>query len=411
MASFDATVFDKAGLLKGGKSDVEQSASASPLCPTCHSQKTVRCGNRYLADGSSIQRWICKVCGYRFSEKPLKDNLKWQLNTQSALEFECRIRAEEAKNLTQATETKTVAGTPKQPLPPEAKGILTKYMAYIEREGYSEGNSYIHITQRLLKLGANLYDPDNVKTVIARQKWKDSVKMLSVYAYDAFARMEKITWTKPRYRQQESLFYVPDEKELDALIASANSKRMATFLQFLRETFADPAEILGLKWLDISGNIVTINRPVKGHLPGQCQISNKLAAMINRLPKNSDRVFPTSYASMAQNFRILRKRTAKKLENPRILGITFKSFRHFGGSWLAHITEGNVLAVKKALRHKRVENTMKYIHRLEFQDPQSYDVAVAATIDEIKHLAEAGFQKFDEANGIHVYRRPKRFAI
>jgi integrase len=133
--------------------------------------------------------------------------------------------------------------------------------------------------------------------------------------------------------------------------------------------------------------------------------------MIDRLPKKSERIFPTTYASMAHNMRVLRKRTAKKLENPRILNITFKSFRHFGGSWLAHITEGNVLAVKKALRHKRVENTMKYIHRLEFQDPQNFDVAVASTIDEIKHLAEAGFQKFDEVNGIHVYRRPKRFTI
>jgi integrase len=279
----------------------------------------------------------------------------------------------------------------KQPLPPEAKGILTKYMAYIEREGYSEGNSYIHITQRLLKLGANLYDPEDVKTVIARQPWKDSVKILSVYAYDAFARMEKIAWSKPRYRQQESLFYVPDEKELDALVASANSKRMITFLLCLKETFADPAEILGFKWIDVSGNVITINRPVKGHLPGQCQISNKLPSRIDCLPKKSERIVPTTYASMAHNMRILRSRTAKKLENPQILNITFKSFRHFGGSWLAHITQGNVLAVKKALRHKRIENTMKYIHRIDFQDPQSFDVAVASTIDEIKHLAEAGF--------------------
>jgi hypothetical protein len=70
---------------------------------------------------------------------------------------------------------------------------------------------------------------------------------------------------------------------------------------------------------------------------------------------------------------------------------------------------GNVLAVKKALRHKRVENTMKYIHRLEFQDPQDYDVAIAATIEEIKHLAQEGFQKFDEVNGVHIYRRPKKY--
>jgi integrase len=315
----------------------------------------------------------------------------------------------EAKKLDTTTETKTVAGTERQPLPKDAKGIIAKYMAYLEREGYSENIRYVGIIHRLLVVGANLYDPEDVKTKIARQPWKESSKMLSVYAYDAFARMEKISWSKPHYKQPESLFYVPDEKELDALIASANSKRMTAFLQCLKETYADPGEILALRWIDFSGNIITINRPVKGHLPGQAQISNKLAAMLNNLPKKAERIFPTTYATMAQSMRNLRRKTAEKLQNPRILNITFKSFRHYGGSWLAHITEGNVLAVKKALRHKRVENTMKYIHRLEFQDPQNYDVATASTIDEITHLAQAGFQKFDEVNGIHVYRRPKKY--
>ena len=98
---------------------------------------------------------------------------------------------------------------------------------------------------------------------------------------------------------------------------------------------------------------------------------------------------------MAQAMRNLMKKTAIKLQNLRIMSITFKSFRHFGGSWLAHVTEGKVLAVKMVLSHKRVENTMKYIHRLEFQDPENYDVSTTTTIDEIKHLAQAGFQKFD----------------
>jgi hypothetical protein len=50
---------------------------------------------------------------------------------------------------------------------------------------------------------------------------------------------------------------------------------------------------------------------------------------------------------------------------------------------------------------------MKYIHRMEFKYPQNYDVATATTIEEIKELAKQGFQKFDEVNGIHVYRRPQ----
>jgi integrase len=225
--------------------------------------------------------------------------------------------------------------------------------------------------------------------------------------------LEKISWSKPHYVQEEGLFYVPEEKELDALIAAAKSRRMATFLQCLKETYADPGEILGLKRKDRSGNVININRPVKGHLPGQCQISNKLAAMLDNLPvqfsKESDLLFPVRYDTMANCFRVLRRATAAKLQNPRILNITFKSYRHYGGSWLAHVTEGNVLAVKKALRHKRIENTMKYIHRLEFQNPQDYDVATATTIEEVKHIAEQGFQKFDEVNGIHVFRRLKKF--
>ena len=166
-------------------------------------------------------------------------------------------------------------------------------------------------------------------------------------------------------------------------------------------------EILGLKWKDVSGNFITINKPVKGHLPGQCEISKELAAMLDNLPKTSERIFPTTYASLGQCMRKLRQATARKMQNPRILNVTLKSFRHFGGSWLAQITGGNELAVKKALRHKRVENTMKYIHRLEFKDPQNYDVANATTVEDITQLAKQGYTKFDEVNGIHVYRRPK----
>jgi hypothetical protein len=52
---------------------------------------------------------------------------------------------------------------------------------------------------------------------------------------------------------------------------------------------------------------------------------------------------------------------------------------------------------------------MKYIGMLQFKD-DDYEVATAANVDEIKQLAQAGFQKFDELNGIHVFRKPKRFS-
>jgi len=52
--------------------------------------------------------------------------------------------------------------------------------------------------------------------------------------------MEGLTWQRPRYRQDEAIVRAPVEEDLDALIASATSKRMATFLRCLKETYADP---------------------------------------------------------------------------------------------------------------------------------------------------------------------------
>jgi hypothetical protein len=77
---------------------------------------------------------------------------------------------------------------------------------------------------------------------------------------------------------------------------------------------------------------------------------------------------------------------------------------------LAHYTNGNVLTVKKMLRHKNVENTMKYIHTIQFKD-EDFEIATATTEEEIKQLGQAGFVKYDEMNGIHFYRKPKKFGF
>ena len=338
----------------------------------------------------------------------------WPLKRRNCIATACRVNddlgwrvsgtGQVLKNLEPQVETKTTAGE----TPQDAKGSLVKYAAHLERQGYYGDSSYMDLMRLLVKDGANLHDPEDVKTKIARHKWKDSVKMLATYAYDQFCVMEGIKWTKPHYKQEETILYVPDEKDLDALISSTHSKRMAAYLQTLKETFADPGEILRLEWRDIKDNVVTINHPVKGHLPGQVEVSNRLISMLNALPQTSKLVFPTSYATMHQCFLGLRKRAASKLQNPKLLDISFKSFRHWGGSMLAHYTNGNVLTIKKMLRHKSVQNTMKYIHTLEFKD-EDFEIATATTEEEVKQLGQAGFTKYDEMRGMHFYRKPKRF--
>ena len=75
---------------------------------------------------------------------------------------------------------------------------------------------------------------------------------------------------------------------------------------------------------------------------------------------------------------------------------------------IAEYTNGNVLTVKKMLRHKTVTSSMKYIHAITFKD-EDYEIATATTVEEIKQLGQAGFVKYDEHSGIHFYRKPKKF--
>jgi len=77
---------------------------------------------------------------------------------------------------------------------------------------------------------------------------------------------------------------------------------------------------------------------------------------------------------------------------------------------IAHYTNGNVLTVQKMLRHKSILSSMKYIHMINFKDDE-FDVATATTVEEVKQLATEGFEKFDDINNIHIFRRPKRFNV
>lgn len=130
------------------------------------------------------------------------------------------------------------------------------------------------------------------------------------------------------------------------------------------------------------------------------------------LPRKDKRIFPMTYACTEDSLKKLGKKAATKFQNPVLLTISFRSYRHWGGSMLAHYTKGNVLVIKKMLRHKSIQNMMKYIHTIEFKE-EDFEETVATTPEEVRQLGKAGWVKYDEmmVNGtqMHFYRKPKRF--
>jgi len=399
-----------------------RSNSQALTCPECGSSKLFKDGFRYLYDGTPIQRLLCRSCGYRFSlekdrgqwEKPLQKTSKRALNNGVALHSPrqvCVALTRGAKNLAKVeTREERAAGATKTDAE-TIKGLMAQYMAWLEKEGYYEGSRYPGLVRQLIRSGANLLDPETIKTAISKQqRWKDGTKILAVYAYDIMAKhILKIEWTRPKYVQEEILPFIPEETELDQLVAACKSRRMAAYLQTLKETFADPGEGLRLRWIDFSDkdSVITINKPVKRHSPRQLKISSKLVAMLNGLPKTSEHIFPTTYRAVCKSFMRIRRRVAHNTSNPRIQSIKLNTFRHWGATMTYHYTK-NILLVQKLLGHKNIKNTLKYTQLVQFKDDE-FDVATATNIEEAKELLAAGFDYITEKNAIMLFRRPKRF--
>jgi len=242
-----------------------------------------------------------------------------------------------------------------------------------QKEGYKETTitGKVKRLKRLIKLGANLLDPESVKEVIASQNWNDSGKETTVYAYDLFAKWLGIKWERPRYKAIRKLPFIPHEQEINDLIASCN-QRIACFLQILKETGARPGEVFILKWIDVDLEARTlIITPEKGSNPRIFKISTRLANMLNGLPKRNERVF-ASYStlkSLTVSFQRQRKKAAFRLGNPRLLRISFRTFRHWKATMEYHKTR-DILHVMQIYSHLHTADKNRRRRRIHLQSRQ-----------------------------------------
>jgi len=374
---------------------------ASRECPNCHSKKNWKDGVRQTAIGE-VQRFLCRDCGFRFSEKP---------NIESRMNGDCQLSAilKEAKKLDTATETKTVAGEKNQ-TEQNITGKIVEYLWHLRKEG-RKPLTIIARRKSLLRLqkhGANLLNPESVKEIIANENVSQNTKNHYVTSYDGFAQWLNISWKAPNYKFERKIPWLPTEEQLNQLIAGCKPKT-ATFLQTLKETMARAGEAWALKWTDLNGNILNLNAPEKGSKPRQFKISDKLVSMLNALPKKDERIFGPniSLANFRTNYIRRRKQIARTLAEPRISKITFHTFRHWGATMLFHKTK-NIIYVQQQLGHRCIENTMVYTQLINFESDE-WHVAHAKTIAEEDKLIEAGFDfiRYSETEQVAIYRKRK----
>lgn len=123
-------------------------------------------------------------------QKPLKEPYEKLLNTSYSINNECQVceaLTRGTKNLTkvESRTRKWAAGATVA----DIRGKIVECAWWLKKEGYKDSTIRMCVRnlKRLMKLGANLYDPENVKETIANQStWCGSTKANIVDAYNAF---------------------------------------------------------------------------------------------------------------------------------------------------------------------------------------------------------------------------------
>jgi integrase len=266
----------------------------------------------------------------------------------------------------------------------------------------------------LISRGADLFDPESVKEVLVKeQRWGDNRKRNIINAYTLFLKMHGKKWEKPKCQVTRKIPFIPTEQEIDELIAGCPAT-VATFLQLIKETAMRSGEAKKLKWIDVDfqRRIITLNEPEKGSLPRIfSNISGKLLGMLNVLPRKSEYVFgDCTLNSLKATFGRARLRLAYKLQNPRLLKISFHTLRHWRATMEYHYTK-DIIHVKNFLGHKEIDNTLIYIQLDQnlFKNVPNDEFIIKAvhTVEEAVKLGEIGFEPFDIVNGVRLYRKRK----
>jgi len=422
---------------KNGKLDSFSSSTGQPVnhplaCPECNSQKIWKDGLRRTVIGE-VQRWLCRDCGFRFSEngflRPLQKAPRWSINSASGISSSrqvCELLTEDSKNLaTSETRIQEQAAGATQ-ISADVKGMLVNYEAKLILKGLDPKTIQRRITilKLLHKRGASLLEPESMFQAIDHAKkwdfrnrqltddtWSEGSKNNAAQAYLSLCELLKIPIPEDINfdkwgRQPQKLPWVPLETEIDQLIAGSKLL-VATFLQLLKETGMRCGEAIRLLWTDIEleHGVVTVNKPEKHSLPRQFKISGKLTAMLNRLPKGSNKVFSVDLRIMRKRFMWQRNKIAYKVENPRLKRITFHTLRHWFGTMEYHKTK-NILHVQERLGHRSITSTLIYTHLVNFEGDEYY-TATSKSLKEDEELLKAGFEYVTERDEVKIYRKRK----
>jgi integrase len=270
---------------------------------------------------------------------------------------------------------------------------------------------------RRLDKHVSILEPESIKRFIGNASWNAGGKQHICEVLDRFYRCNGTRWNRPYYQQVESLPWIPHTDEVDALINGLGNPLIGTFVHLIKDCGARSGEAWQLQWhqVDFEQRVITLT-PEKGSLARHVKVSQALIQKLlslqcefgneRKFVFHADDVDPiTRLAYFTTNFQRGRRIVAKRLGNPRINLISFRTLRHYKGSMEYYRTR-DIIHVKQVLGHKSINNTMRYVSLIP-RDDDDFVVKIATDkVGRVK-LLEEGFELIGQ-DGNEWYLRKRK---
>lgn len=196
------------------------------------------------------------------------------------------------------------------------------------------------------------------------------------------------------------------------MIIADSGKTLALKIKLSMETGLRPIELQNLKVKDLDLQQKTIYPTTAKHgAARKIKIPENLTSLlqehINRNKRQlNETIFRGNPISYGKEFRKVRNRLAKKLNDTTIQTIRLYDLRHYFGTTTYNKTK-DLKYTQYLMGHKHSNTTDIYIHLLDNDQDEEYTVKVAQNIKEATDLIEHGFQYITEMEGLKIFKKRK----
>jgi len=274
---------------------------------------------------------------------------------------------------------------------------------------------------------ANLLDPRSnilntaaVTTYLVEPDLKRNRAYKLIQDLKSFYEWKGIQWLPCKVRRERSQPFLPRLVDIVLLINSITNRRLAVFLQLLKETGVRSGEAWMLSWddIDFKSRLVSVKHPEKNSQPRILRISQRLVDMLNSLSRENNYVFHKPYddefktmkglESFRRLFERYRKRIAETHPESNVAKIHFHSFRTWRAT-MQYLKTRDLEAVMMLLGATNPIHARRYVclaQALCLRE-DDYVTARATNADEAEELVREGFNFVTEIQSVQIFRKER----